>query len=129
MKSFFFYILVKKSPPVVSKLHQYFNLCGNAYEQTLRLMYNCQDFNNAKSKTLPFFIIEEFKVWTVMYRNKISCFLTPQLKIEAFKVISMQNVLNLTKLVVEAYEMAKDGEIFIDIVKCMIEKQKYKEVD
>jgi hypothetical protein len=119
--------MLKKSPPVINKLHQHFIVCENPYEQTVRLMYNCQEFNNAKSKSLPFFIIEEFKNWSTAYKNKIIHLLTPKLKIDVFKIISTQNTLNLTKLVVEVFEMAKEGEIFLDIIKCMIEKKRYKE--
>lgn len=103
-------------------------MCENPYEHTIRLMYNCQEFNIAKSKSLPFFIIEEFKNWLGTNRTKVAHLLTPKLKIEVFKVISKQNVLNLTKLVVDVYEMAQDGELFFDIIKCMIEKKRYKEV-
>ncbi|XP_008191355.1 exonuclease mut-7 homolog [Tribolium castaneum] len=119
--------LLKKSPPVVNKLHQYFHLCENPYEHTIRLMYNCQEFNSAKSKSLPFFIIEEFKIWLSVHRNKVVHLLTPKLKIDVFKIISKQNAQNLTKLVVDVYEMAQDGEIFLDIIKCMIERKRYKE--
>ncbi|XP_063920032.1 exonuclease mut-7 homolog isoform X2 [Zophobas morio] len=119
--------LLKKSPQVVSRLHQHFNMCTNPYEQTIRLMYNCQEFNSAKSKSLPFFIIEEFKNWSANCRNKFRHLLTPKLKIDVFKVISMQNSLNLIKLVVDGYEMAESGDIFLDVIKCMIERKKYKE--
>ncbi|XP_044262424.1 exonuclease mut-7 homolog [Tribolium madens] len=119
--------MLKKSPPVVNKLHQYFHLCENPYEQTIRIMYNCQEFNSAKSKSLPFFIIEEFKTWLGVNRNKVVHFLTPKLKIDVFKIITKQNAQNLTRLVVDVYEMAQDGAIFVDIIKCMIERKKYKE--
>lgn len=112
----------------MSKLHQHFNMCLNPYEQCLKLIYNCQEFNNAKTKSLPFFIIEEFKGWKVANRNKIEHLLTPELKIDAFKIISMQNMLCLTKIVVEVFEMDKNGDIFLNIIRCMIEKRKYKEV-
>ncbi|KAJ8924964.1 hypothetical protein NQ315_001129 [Exocentrus adspersus] len=119
--------MLKKSPPVISKLHQYFTISEHPYVDALRLLYNCQDFHNAKSKTLPLFIIEEFKLWSTASRNKIVHLLTPQLKIDAFKVVMKQNTLALTKLILEIFEMVQDGDIFLDIIKCMIDKKQYKE--
>ncbi|XP_018564099.1 exonuclease mut-7 homolog [Anoplophora glabripennis] len=119
--------MLKKSPPVINKLHQYFSILENPYVQSLRLLYNCQEFHIAKSKTLPMFIIEEFKCWTLMSRNKIVHLLNPQLKIDAFKVVMKQNTLTLTKLIFEIYEMTQDSDIFLDIIRCMIEKKQYKE--
>lgn len=119
---------MKKSPPVINKLHQYFSISENPYIQTLRLLYNCQEFHIAKSKTLPMFIIEEFKSWGIMSRNKIIHLLSPQLKIDAFKLVMKQNTLALTKLILEIFEMTQDSDIFLEIIRCMIEKRQYKEV-
>ncbi|CAG9770683.1 unnamed protein product [Ceutorhynchus assimilis] len=121
------YQLLKRSPPVVSKLENYLNNCINPYEQILRLLYNCQDFYSVKNKSLPMFLIEEFKTWSKTNRNKILCLLTKDLKIDAFKIITKQNVQSLTRLVVEIFEMAQDGDIFLDTIQCLTEKKQYKE--
>ncbi|KAJ8954053.1 hypothetical protein NQ318_004358 [Aromia moschata] len=55
--------MLKKSPPVINKLHQYLNASENPYVDVLQLLYNCQEFYSAKSKTLPMFVAEEFKNW------------------------------------------------------------------
>lgn len=64
----------------------------------------------------------------MMSRNKIIHLLNPQLKIDAFKLVMKQNTLALTKLILEIYEMTQDSDIFLDIIRCMIEKKQYKEV-
>lgn len=74
------------------------------------------------------FLIEEFKRWSITYRNKIGHLLTSDLKIDAFKIITKQNIQSVTKLIFEIFEMAQDGDIFIDSIHCFIEKKQYKEV-
>lgn len=127
MHSICFYFAVKKSPPVTSKLQNYFNSVENPYIEALRLLRNCQDFSNVKSKSLPLFIMEEFATWCSSSLNKAHL-LTQQLKLDAFKLISKQNALALIKLVVEAYNMDGEKELFLGVVHCMIEKKQYREV-
>lgn len=119
--------MLKKSPPVINLICNYFSHVDNPYVHTLTLLYNCQDFHNAKSKTLPLFIMEEFKNWSGACRNNIVHLLTADVKIDAFKIISKQNSLALTKLVVEAYEMAQQSDVFCPIIKCYIDNKQYKE--
>ncbi|KAJ8964085.1 hypothetical protein NQ314_005139 [Rhamnusium bicolor] len=99
---------------------------GMHFLAELKNMWNMQ-FHSAKSKTLPMFIVEEFKSWSTMSRNKIIHLLIPQLKIDALKLVMKQNTLALTKLILEIFEMAQDSDIFLDIIRCMIEKKQYKE--
>lgn len=117
----------KQSPPVENMINNYFNYVLNPYVETIKLLYNCQDFNNAKHKTLPFFIIEQFKKWSRMFRNNIIHLLTVDLKIDVFKIMSKQNSIALSKLIIETYEMDKNSEIFLEIIRCLVDKKKYKE--
>ncbi|CAH1105749.1 unnamed protein product [Psylliodes chrysocephalus] len=119
--------MLKKSPPVVSKLHMYFHTSDNPYIQVLRLLCSCQEFYNAKSKTLPMFIIEEFKVWSAISRNNIIHLLTHQLKMDAFKISLRQNSSTLTKLIIEVFEFKEERELFLEMIKCLIDKKQYKE--
>ncbi|XP_060535311.1 exonuclease mut-7 homolog [Cylas formicarius] len=121
------YNMVKRSPPVVSKLEQYFGACADPYEQTLRLLNNCQDFFNAKNKSLPIFIAEEFRHWSRSRRDRIAHLLVPQIKLDAFKLITKQNFQGLTKLVFDSYEMAQHPHVFVDCLRCLIENKQYKE--
>ncbi|CAG9831594.1 unnamed protein product [Diabrotica balteata] len=119
--------MLKKSPPVVSKLHIHFNNTDNPYTQVLRLLYNCQEFHNAKSKSLPMFIIEEFKIWSTMNRDNIKHLLVPQTKTDAFKLSLRQNTLALNKLLIDAFEMKQERDLFLSIIRCLIDKKQYKE--
>lgn len=109
-------------------LYQHLDLVENPYEEALKLMYNCLDFKYAKSKSLSFTIMEEFKVWSLMSRNKIIHLLTVDVKITAFNVVRQQSQFGLMKLVADTYEMITDCDIFLDIVKQMIRDKQYKEV-
>lgn len=113
---------------MINKLHQFFNTCYNPYVQVLRLVYNCQEFSNVKPKSLPHFIIDEFRNWAATNRNGIVHLLTPQVKLDAFKVISKQNSTILKSIVIECFELKQDNEMFLDSVKCLIEKKQYREV-
>ncbi|CAH1155277.1 unnamed protein product [Phaedon cochleariae] len=119
--------MLKRSPPVVNKLHTYFKNCENPYVQTLRLLYNCQEFHNAKAKSMPMFVIEEFRTWSRECRNRIVHLLTVQTKVDAFKVTLKQSSHSLVKIVVDVYEMALHRDIFLDVIRCMIQKKQYKE--
>lgn len=101
---------------------------GNPYEQVLRLMYSCNDFFNAKPKSLPFFIVEEFRSFKQEQKSRLNYFLTPDIKLTAYKLMLKQNVSSLTKYVAEVFEMVASNEIFINLVKCMIDKKQFKEV-
>lgn len=94
----------------------------------MRLLRNCQEFYSAKNKTLPMFIMEEFAVWSSSSISKPHL-LTQQLKIDAFKLVTKQNVLALTKLVMESFKMLEEKDLFEEIVMCMIDKKHYKEVN
>ncbi|KAK9743982.1 hypothetical protein QE152_g8162 [Popillia japonica] len=39
--------LLKKCPAVTNMLHQHLDMVENAYEEALRLMYNCLDFKSS----------------------------------------------------------------------------------
>ncbi|CAG9858187.1 unnamed protein product [Phyllotreta striolata] len=119
--------MLKKSPPVVSKLQTYYYNSDNAYIRMLKLVCNCQDFYNAKNKTLPMFIIEEFIAWSAINRSNIITFLTPQLKIDAFKISLRQNSASLTKLIIEVFEFKENNELFLDLIRCLIDKKLFKE--
>ncbi|XP_050295800.1 exonuclease mut-7 homolog [Anthonomus grandis grandis] len=119
--------MLKKSPQVISKLDLFFNNSPNPYEQFLKLLYNCQDFYCAKNKSLPMCLIEEFRRWSTNYRNKIGHLLTTELKIDAFKVVTKQSLPSVTKLVFEIFELAQESDIFVEIIKCFIDRKLYKE--
>ncbi|CAH0547599.1 unnamed protein product [Brassicogethes aeneus] len=123
--------MLKNSPPVISKLHNYYNACYNLninpYVQELKLIFNCQDFYNIKSKTLPLFVIEEFKKWSTISRNKIIHFLTPQVQLDAFKVINLQNSYSVKKMVFECYEFYQSKDLFFNSITCMVERKQYRE--
>lgn len=118
---------MKKSPPVTSKLQNYFNSVENPYIEVIRLVRNCQDFYSAKSKTLPIFIMEEFATWCSLSNSHLHL-LTSQLKLDVFKLITKQNALGLTKLVMETFKMKEETSLFEEVIMCMIEKKQYKEV-
>ncbi|XP_019766981.1 exonuclease mut-7 homolog isoform X1 [Dendroctonus ponderosae] len=121
------YRLLKKSPPVVSKLGNYFNQCSNPYESFLKILYNSQEFYNANKKSLPLLLIEEFGSFATINRNKIAHLLTGKLKIDAFKIITKQNVQSVTKMIIDIFEMVQDGALFVDNIQCLIQKKQYKE--
>lgn len=122
------FITVKKSPPVISKLQNYFSSVENPYIEVLRLIRNCQEFYSAKSKTLPMFIMEEFATWCTSSSNSKVHLLTQQLKLDAFKLINKQNAQTLIKLVLDIFKMTEERDLFEGVVRCMIEKKQYKEV-
>lgn len=93
----------------------------------MRLLRNCQDFYSAKNKSLPMLIMEEFALWSSSPLSKPDL-LTPQLKIDAFKLVTKQNALPLTKLVFDSFKMLEEKHLFEEIVMCMIDKKQYKEV-
>ncbi|XP_056648131.1 exonuclease mut-7 homolog [Diorhabda sublineata] len=119
--------MLKKSPPVVSRLQKYFSSLENPYIEVLRLICNCQEFHNAKNKSLPMFIIEEFKIWSTMNRANIIHLLVPQIKIDAFKVSLRQNTQILIKIIIDVFEMRQEEELFLSIIRCLIDKKQFKE--
>ncbi|KAG5887939.1 hypothetical protein JTB14_003034 [Gonioctena quinquepunctata] len=72
-------------------------------------------------------IIEEFKNWSAASRNKIGHLLTFQLKIDAFKIAMKQNTLALTNMIFEVFELTRDSDRFLDVIRCMIQKKQFKE--
>lgn len=122
------FFLVKKSPSVVHMIHQQFDNCKNPYEQVLRLIYNCLDFKYSKPKSLSFLIVEEFKTWVNAHKSAICHLLTQDVKISAFNIVQQQNLFSFKKLIADIYEMAKDCDIFLDIIKGMIQEKQFKEV-
>ncbi|KAF7279834.1 hypothetical protein GWI33_006692 [Rhynchophorus ferrugineus] len=82
------YQSLKRSPPVVSRLENYFNSCQNPYEQFLKR-------------------IQEL--------------------IDAFKIITKQNIQAVAKLIFEVFRMAEKGDLFLDSINCFIEKKQYKD--
>ncbi|KAL1517369.1 hypothetical protein ABEB36_001139 [Hypothenemus hampei] len=121
------YQMLKRSPPVIAKLENYLNRCENPYLSFLRLLFNCQDFYNVKNKSLSMFLIEEFKKYSVSYKNRLQHLLTKDMKIDAFNIIRKQNVLLVSKLIIEIFEMTSDKAIFLDNIRCLIERKQYKE--
>lgn len=109
-------------------LCQRFEVCVNPYEEALRLMYNSLDFKNAKPKSLSYLIMEEFKAWSHANRNKIYFLLNVDIKISAFNIVRQQSLFSLMKLVADIYEMSKDSDVFLDIIRHMIQEKQYKEV-
>lgn len=118
---------VKKSPSVTTMLHNRFEMCPQPYEEALRLMYNCLDFKNAKPKSLAYLIMEEFKVW-ISDKEQIRHLLTHEVKLSAFNVVRQQNLFSVMKMVAEIYEFNKDSDIFLNIIRRMINDKDYKEV-
>lgn len=106
----------------------YFNQCSNPYEGFLKLLYNSQEFYNANKKSLPLLLIEEFGSFATINRNKIAHLLTGELKIDAFKIITKQSVQSVTKMIIDIFEMVQDGALFVDSIRCLIQKKQYKEV-
>lgn len=120
---------MKTSPPVIELIMNYYRQYqGNPYEQVLKLMFNCPNFYNSKPKSLPFFIVEQFKSFKQEQPHKLYGFLTDDLKFIAYKLMLKQSMSSLTKLVAEIFEMNSSSEIFLDLVNCMIDKKQYKEV-
>lgn len=109
-------------------LYQRFEMVTNPYAESLILMYNSLDFKNAKTKSLSYMIMEEFQTWSKACHSKIIHLLTPELKITAFNIVRKQSVFALMKLVANVYEMTTNCDIFLDIIKHMIQEQQYKEV-
>lgn len=109
-------------------LHQHFEQCDNPYEQALRLTYNCLDFKDAKPKTLAYLIMEEFGVWSTNFNNRVDHLLSIHIKVSAFNIVRQQRSFVLMKLVSTVYQMAKDCDIFLECINCMIQEKQYKEV-
>ncbi|XP_022903188.1 exonuclease mut-7 homolog [Onthophagus taurus] len=118
---------VKRSPPTSNMLTQHLDTVENPYEHVLRLMYNSFDFKLAKSKSLTMTIMEEFKIYSTVSRNRIHHLLTSEIKIAAFNVVRKQSQFGLMKLVVDIYEMLNDCDIFYDLIVQMIENKEYKD--
>ncbi|XP_044763867.1 exonuclease mut-7 homolog [Coccinella septempunctata] len=122
------WMMLKKSTQVIDLIMNYYRQYqGNPYEQALRLLFNCNDFYNSKPNSLPVFIIEHFKSFKKEQQNRLQVFLTPEIKLNAYKLMLKQNASSLTKLVAEIFEMSASKEIFVDLVKCLIDKKQYKE--
>lgn len=122
-----FHVLVKKSPSVTTMLHNRFETSPHPYEEALRLMYNCLDFKNAKPKSLAYLIMDEFKIWS-SDKNQIRHLLTHDIKLSAFNVVRQQGLFSVMKLVAEIYEFNKNSDIFLNMIKHMIQNKDYKEV-
>lgn len=112
---------------MVTTLHNRFESVPNPYEEALRLMYNCLDFKNAKPKSLAFLIMDEFRIW-VSDKIHIRYLLTHEMKLSAFNVVRQQNLFAVMKLVAKVYEFNTDSDIFLNIIKHMINNKDYKEV-
>lgn len=119
------YKMFKDSPPVANHLLRYYYKCDNPYEKTLQVLYNCQDFFNAKTKSLPFFIVKNLRNWKENHKNEH--LLTADLQIDAFKLTFKQNNIALTKLIFECYELKNNANIFLQLINCLISRRQYKE--
>lgn len=73
-------------------------------------------------------LIEEFKNWSEANNQNLETLLTPQLQIDAFKLITKQNIQTVAKLIFEVFQMTKKGDLFLDSINCFIEKKQYKDV-
>lgn len=124
----FVMVLDRKSPNVTAMLRQRFNSSANPFEEAIRLIYNCLDFKNAKPKSLSFLIMEELKSWKVECSADVSHFLSKEVKLSAFNIVRKQSLFALMKLVADVYEMGTDCDIFLDVIKHMVEEHQYKEV-
>ncbi|KAI4495687.1 hypothetical protein M0802_008522 [Mischocyttarus mexicanus] len=120
--------LWKKCEGVHKTLFDYFDTAPNPYLSTLRILVNVPDFKQAKAgSTLSFTVIEEFSNWLVLQKDNFKECLVPDLKIAAFKLLSLHKNMQLVKMVSNIYEFSEHQELFLLMIKNMVNKKKYKE--
>lgn len=73
------------------------------------------------------FLIETFNQYNKKYLRGDSSLLSPDLKTNAFKIITQQNSQAATKAVIEIFQMEQDPQLFCSSIYCLVEKKKYKE--
>ncbi|KAK0079127.1 hypothetical protein PV325_001691 [Microctonus aethiopoides] len=121
--------LWKKSKAVTATLYDYFDTAPNPYLSTLRILVNSADFTNVKPKaSIAMTIVEDFQKWLPDNKDTYKDCLVPDLKMAAFKLLTRQKNLHLMKLVAGTYEFQSDKEIFLPLLKTMLNEKKYKEV-
>lgn len=109
-------------------LHQRFEqMCSNPYTEALLLTYNCLDFKLAKPKSLSYFIIEQFNLWSNKMKPKIAHLLTKRIQFSAFGVMQQQSSLCFMKLIVETYNFRTNSADFLDCIKSMIDQKQFKD--
>lgn len=73
------------------------------------------------------FLIEAFNQYIKKTMTSEQSLLSPDLKSDAFKIITQQNTQAATKAVIKIFQMEQDPQLFWSSIFCLIEKKKYKE--
>lgn len=121
------YSLLKKSENVRQMLVSYLESSENPYAFALQVVTECEDLFHNKANTLAAFVIEEFCTWARTREQQIKHNLTPQLKYDAFCLITMQRNGTLIKHVIDTFKMQDDNVLFLEKIKDFIATKKYKE--
>ncbi|KAE8741590.1 hypothetical protein FOCC_FOCC012883 [Frankliniella occidentalis] len=120
-------ISVKKSEHVRQQLLTFLETCDNPYASALQIIADCEDLLHNRTNTLASFVIEEFCGWARAHEREICHKLTPQLKYDAFCLITMQKNYALTKLIIDVLKMPADKMLFVGNIKDFVLAKKYKE--
>ncbi|KAK3927247.1 Exonuclease mut-7-like protein [Frankliniella fusca] len=121
------YSMLKKSEHVKLQLLSFLETCDNPYASALQIIAECEDLLHNRTNTLASFVIEEFCAWAKIHENDISHKLTPELKYDAFCLITLQKNHALTKLIIDVLKMPSDKMLFVDNIKDFVLAKKYKE--
>ncbi|XP_052128325.1 exonuclease mut-7 homolog [Frankliniella occidentalis] len=121
------YSLLKKSEHVRQQLLTFLETCDNPYASALQIIADCEDLLHNRTNTLASFVIEEFCGWARAHEREICHKLTPQLKYDAFCLITMQKNYALTKLIIDVLKMPADKMLFVGNIKDFVLAKKYKE--
>lgn len=146
---------MKKSEHVKKMIESILDNSSNPYKVAMQIVSECEDLFHNKSNTLsslgkevmikicalvlfrnlflifelPVVVIEEFCAWAKPREDKIEHNLTPQLKYDAFCLITMQKNSALTKMIIQTFKMPQDKMLFVEKIKDFVKTKKYKEVN
>lgn len=114
----------KKSQTVRSQLHHFFSSIEDPYFVLLAVIVNCNEYKDCKPKTLPYYIVEEFKLWS-REGNKRNC--AQRSKMIAFCIGTQQKNQQFMNLIIETYEIVTENVKILPLIQNMIKQGHYKE--
>lgn len=118
----------KKCEALHRMLQHHFESVGNPYESALILVRLSPDYNLSRPNGLSFTVIEQFSNW-IRFRNiNYAHCLKESTKHEAFQVASRQRSKNISKVIVDVYQLKQEKNLFIKPLYDMLQLHMYKEV-
>lgn len=118
----------KKCEALHRMLQRHFECVSNPYESALILVRLSPDYNLSRPNGLSFTVIEQFSNWiSVRKINYLHC-LKGTTKNEAFQVASRQRCKNISRLIVDVYQLKEDKQLLVKPLYDMLQLHMYKEV-